>query len=476
MESLFKWFTLTSETITPVRISWFVKTFSVQDFEGVEKLFMAFLLYCRDLGIVVKRKYLESYLRTEGRKDIKKYNVRLDTMESLNYNEPAAFEEAYKIIVSTMLAQYDAYLAVDISDSEFKVDVRSFMEVRKRELSQKTLAEAFPKFTQGFDVDEIIVSIQEKMGHITETYNVDTLVDLDFMSGERRVHKDKEIMRFLFKTGIPCIDGDVGGLYSKQVWSLTGQPGAGKTRLALAHFVYQAAVVWKLDTLVDELEMSAIELENILIAYHIINLYRGQVKIPDKLITGNELSDEQMRYVEAARMDLFESNGKYGKITIRDKGLVAETFEREMYDYLRNNRNTQFWLVDYAGLTKSVPQTQYDKPLIEYECIQHLYKGAKELAKKADIGVLILNQFNEEGIKAAYTGKRIMPGHVQGGQIVQRHADYDIAMCMTEQQEIAGLRTLTNVKRRSATGFHNVPFSTDLSVSIFNQIKQSSTN
>ena len=472
MESLFKWFTITTETITVVRIAWFVKIFEIQEFEGIEKLFMSFLVYCRDLGIVARRKYLESYLKTEGRKDIKKYNVRLEMMESLNYNEPAAFEEAYKIISTTMLNQYDAYVSIDISDSEFKVDVRAFMEIKKRECIQKVLAESFPKITQGFDVDEIVDSLQERIERIKSTYDVQTLSDLDFMSGVRRTKGDKEIMRFLFKTGIPCIDGDVGGLYSKQVWSLTGQPGAGKTRLALAHFVYQAAVYWKHDTLVDEMEMSAIELENILIAIHICNIYKGQVKIPDKIITADELSPEQRRYVEAARIDLFESSDKYGKITIRDKRLVAETFEREMYSYLRHNKNTQFWVIDYAGLTKTVPQSQYDKPLIEYECIQEIYKGAKEIAKKADIGVLILNQFNEEGIKAAYAGKKIMPGHVQGGQIVQRHADYDIVMCMTEQQEIAGLRTLSNVKRRAATGFSNVPLATELSVSHFEQTRR----
>jgi flagellar basal body P-ring protein FlgI len=106
-----------------------------------------------------------------------------------------------------------------------------------------------------------------------------------------------------------------------------------------------------------------------------------------------------------------------------------------------------------------------------YEIIQELYKGVKEICKVTGVGAVIINQFNREGVAAAYAGKRILAGHIEGGQIIERHSDYDIVMCMTEDQEVAHRRTLSTVKKRAAAGFWNVPFIVDLSVSIFKQIK-----
>ena len=129
----------------------------------------------------------------------------------------------------------------------------------------------------------------------------------------------------------------------------------------------------------------------------------------------------------------------------------------------------------YAGLAKSEPQKKFAKRLEEFEVIGELYKNAKEIAKVADIGVFIINQFNEKGVQASYMGKRILAGHVQGGQIIQRHADYDLALCMTEEQELARMRSLSTVKKRAAVGFQNKLLSVDLSVSMFRQVKQNIT-
>ena len=477
MNKIFKWFTLDSdEDLTTVRITWFSSRFDADEFDGIDRLLSVFLQYCADLSVIGKRKYFEAFLLTEGKKVIKKYNVRLDTMGNFNYSEPASLEEAYRVISATALNMYNVYVNVDLTEHTFKVDMKSFMEERKVERVQKTMADTFPLLIAGEDIDDAIGNLQYNLSKISSTYDTDHLHKLDFMTGRQSTKNGTNVMRFLFKTGIPCIDGDAGGMYSKQVWSFTAQPGSGKTRFAAVHFAYQAAVIYKLDVLFDELELTAAEVKNMLIAHHIINLYDGKVKIPDSLINKDNLSEEQRHYVESARIDLFESNGKYGSITIRDEQLIVEKMEKDAYTYLKHNPKTQLWIIDYAGLMKSKPEERFARRLDEYEIITEGYKTAKDVAKFADIGVLILNQFNEKGIQAAYAGKKIMPGHVQAGQIVQRHSDYDLAMCMTEEQEIANMRTLSNVKRRSARGFQNVPFSTDLSVSIFRQLRQDATN
>lgn len=471
MRKVFKWFTLSSENISLVQINWFVEQFDISEFEGIDKVLWLFLKYCADLDIPALKQYLSAFLQTDSKRLIKKHNIKLNTLENYKYDEPAMLEEASRIIASDALVTYEEYLKEDLTDRTFKVDVKSFMEERKVERLQLIMAEAFPRLSNGDDTDELMLDLQYSIEKVQNTYDVNNLNKLDFMSNQTSISHGTEKMSKLFNTGIPCIDGDIGGMFTKMVWSFTGSPGSGKTRFAMAHMAYRAAVGAKIDVLIDELELSKMEIENMLIAHHIVHLYKGKVKIADSDMNKGDLSPEQKRYYEAAKMDLFES-GKYGKIVIRTDDLVVETLEKSMYSYLRHNRGTKLWIIDYAGLAKSKPVGKYDKRYDDYEIIVEVYKSAKTIAKVADIGVFILNQFNEKGNEAAYAGKRILPGHVQGGQIVSRHADYDIAMTMTEEQELASMRMLSTVKKRGAKGFRNIPVSVDPAVSLFRQNKQ----
>ena len=85
------------------------------------------------------------------------------------------------------------------------------------------------------------------------------------------------------------------------------------------------------------------------------------------------------------------------------------------------------------------------------------------------MAAVCINQYNDEGINAAYAGKTIRPGHVQGGHIANRHTDYDLSMTYTEEQKLANLRTLANTKPRGSGGFKPVQLKTDLSISMFRQ-------
>lgn len=470
MKEIFKWFTLPSDNISLVQMTWFVNNFEISDFIGVDKLLFAFLEYCSELDIPAYKQYLEAFLKTEGKKVIKKNTIKLDTMENFSYDEPASFEEAVRVIFQAALASYDVYCSVDLADRTFKVDMRAFMETQKVERLQRCMAETFPKITNGDDVNELLADMQYQLENIETKFSLTKLQQLDFMSGSTSVSKGKKKKRLLFTTGLPCIDGDIGGMYSQNVVSFTGAPGTGKTRFIMAFFVYRALVVAKIDVLMDELELSEDEFCNMLIAHHIVFLYGGKVKIADRDMNTNNLTPEQQRYYEAAKMDLFES-GKYGKLMLRTDELIVENMRKDVLSYLRRNRNTQLWVIDYAGLVKSKPQGKYTKPLVEYEAIAEAYKTVKNVAQVADIGVVMVNQFNDQGVQASYAGKKILPGYVQGGHIIQRHSDYDLAMCMTEEQELSNNRTLSTTKKRGAVGFQNKLLSVDLSVSIFRQVK-----
>lgn len=469
MQRIFKWFTCEDAI---AKTSWFVQSFSADEFRGEDKLLFYFLDYCSTLGIPVNEKYLDTFLRLDGKRYIKKDNIRLNDMNNFNYDEPAALEEATRIINSVTEAKFQQYVEDDLTDRNFKVDISTFMSEHHKERLIELMTNSFAELSSGEDSREISKNMTFGLQTLAHTYSDNKLYKLDFMEGRtRESNENKGAMRHLFNTSIPCIDGDVGGTFSKQLMAFEGSPGTGKTRLAMAHFAYQCAVVAKKDVYINELELSITEIENMLTAHHIIHLWNGKVKIPDSLINIGRLTPEQSQYVDAARIDLFES-GKYGKFIIDDTKLYVEQLESTMYPILRNNPNIQYWIIDYAGLAASSPVDMYAHRLSGYEIIQELYKTVKDILKTADIGGLIINQFNEKGIDAALMGKQIVPGYVQGGQIVERHADYEFAMTATEEQILANTLMMSTVKVRAAKGFRNVPFNRDLSVSIFRQLKQ----
>ena len=87
MENIFKWFT--EEGGSPkanVYVYWFVRQFSPKNFNGIDRLLMCFLCYCAKLSIVPCRKWLEAYLKVDGKQDIKQHNIKVETNIQPNLN------------------------------------------------------------------------------------------------------------------------------------------------------------------------------------------------------------------------------------------------------------------------------------------------------------------------------------------------------------------------------------------------------
>lgn len=469
MDKLFKWFTTKCDKAY-INLCWFTSVFKVENFEKLDRLFFSFLLYCAFLGVEAKRKYLEAYLVTDGKTDVKKYNIRLDTLAALDYKEPAAFEEAFKIIGKTALEAYDNWFAEEInSDDSFKVDVLTFMSEYKKKSLENVFYKYVPKLSDGTDIDEVSSGMQFEFSVIDETFSKDKLDELDFMTGTKKDRKGNvKKMRRLFFNGLPCIDADSKGVWTKEIVTLNGQPGLGKTRFACKHYIYPALVEGKIDVLYDSMEMPEFKIKNMLVAIHIINIYRGAVKIPDSLMNKDELTTEQKQYYNSAWIDLFES-GKYGNLYFRMNEPV-QTMKKKTYNLIKLNRNIQLWVLDYMGRLKSKPQSKFDKSLDQYQIVTEGYEIVREITDTADIASLCLNQYNDKGIAAALAGKQIQPGFIEAGHIVHRITDYDLSLTSTEEQQMAHIAMINTTKNRGNEGFKNVQLQMDRSISSFVQI------
>lgn len=474
MNSIFKWFV--DDELSPAYITWFVESFSIDCFTGIDKLLYCFLKFCDDLTLPAKKKYLETFLLSDGRGLIKKHNIRLESFSQFDYKDPAAFEEAFRVISQTAITTYELYSSVDLTDHTFKVDMYDFIQSEKRNILQEALTTAYTDLTSKSS-DDTSEELAYKLDLLKEQFDTSKLEDLEFLTRNKVVMQSEEqdvnqtrtgTMRSIFYMGLPCIDEDLGPVKSKQIISIVGTPGGGKTRLAMIHSAYMCAVKSKKGVLIDEYELSANEIENIFIAYHIVNLFKGKVKIADRSMNNNALSREQLQYYQAAKDDLFHS-GKYGRILIYDKRRVIQKMERQMLSFFKHNSDIELWVIDYAGMWLSEKQDKYDKDLSRAEYINAGYDTVKSILKTADVASVIVNQYNKEGIRDNDAGKIPTFDGVQGGNTVSYYSDYVVAMTNTPEQELAHISLLSTMKKRAAAGFRAVEIRKDLAVSLFTQ-------
>lgn len=466
MKRIFKWMTAEGEDPkAQAYIRWFADTFEPREFSGVDRLLVCFIKYCADLSVVPRKEYLDAYLSVDGMRDVKRYNVKTETMTSYDYKQASQLTEAFRIVSDLARSTYVDYMSENLENRDFKIDVNSFMSDMRSQSIQDALMQTYPKLTDGSDISEVSDDLMSTLADIRETYNTSKIKDIDFAPSSGSGSKGQ--LKFLCPTGIPCIDGDIGGIYTRLIYTFNSQPKSGKTRFSCSNWVYPALCAGY-DVLYYETELTQSQVENILIAYHITRIFRGRIKIPDNIMNKwDQMTDEQKQIYESARIDLFES-GNYGKFYFR-KPLVVERVHDEVTAWYKAAANPGLVVFDYMGLAKSEPASKWDKRKEEYQIITDLYKEVGDLKEILDLAFLCINQFNDKGIDAAYAGKEIRPGMVQGGHIIQRHTDYDMNMTYTEEQKLAGVRGLSAGLVRGAAGFSGVLLSTDIAVSIFRQ-------
>lgn len=461
MEEIFQYF-CDSDKNAKAYLYWFVKNFKPADFNDIDRLFYCFLAYCVFLKITPSYEFLVKYLDVDAKVDIRKHSIRTDSIQTLDYRDTAQFEEAVSIIKRVALELWSNYSEGSLED--FRSDMYTFITKYKAAALSDLFMKTYPTLNDGSDINDVTKNLRTQLVNIDSDFDVAKLKELNDSILD---DESADEMKFIANTNIPAVDGDIGGIFTKLIYTLNAQPAGGKTRLSLANFVYPTLVEAGKDVIYYETELSKGQVMNILIAFHIIKLYGGKVKIPDALMNKrSEMTAEQLRIYEAAKLDLF-TNPKYGKFIFNDNTNVAE-MEEEIEYTLETLDNPGMLCIDYMGLLKYESHDRYDRKE-GYEVITEAYEMCRRIVKAHDICAVCINQFNDKGIDAAYAGKSIRSGYVQGGHIVQRHTDYDISLTFTEEQKIAQCRMLSVSKTRGTAGFDNVLLRADLSVSLFVQ-------
>lgn len=469
MDKIFKWFTEESQLDSSLAYcAWFTKEMDINSFRGVDKLIVCFLKYCSNLHVKVSKRALSFYIKNDLERDIKKFNIKSDTMDAYDYTQISQLKEAAGILGGILTSSYDTYVLKDLTQSEFRLDMSNFFSEKKAEEMQNLFTEFYPRTMDGSNLEDVGSEMKHRISKIEELYNIKKLKNLDFIEGRvSSESEDNENLEYLFDTGLPCVDGDSMGVYTHLMTTINAQPSGGKTRLTEIHWAYKC-VLAGYDCIWYTTELTKAQVENIMIAHHITQLFGGSKKIPDALLNRKkELSEEQLRIYEAARIDLFES-GRYGKMIIK-RGCILEELDDEVRNLLRINSNIKLLAIDYMGLIRSVPRDPRQKAYDKYQVIEKAYEIVRGILMDCSIHAVCINQYNEEGIKAAEAGRPIRSGMTEGGHCVFRYTDYDLNLTYTPEQKLAGVRMLESAKTRGTPGFPKTMLRVDLAVSYFNQ-------
>lgn len=442
-----------------IYVSWFIKHFPAIEFETTELLLYAYLDYCNRLNIPAIEEYLNSFIRTELKNSIRNFRiVPPNTTQVWDLQDMAHVENIYHILSSVILEVYQSMLSREcISHDDFKTLLYEFISNGISNRATKIFLESHNLFNTSTDKRNTLEDTLAKMNSLSSIYDLDCLDELDILV--RNTSENGEKAELIANPDIPCIANDYG-MYSRALITGAGQPGYGKTRFFLSTYIYPA-LMSGIDCRIDSLELATYEIKNILLSHHIAKKYK--VKIPDAIINRDKLTDDQRRIVDVARVELFEGN--YGHLDVFEEDLYVTEAYNNMKSYLRTHPTCKVWLVDYIGLFRGSRKFHMDKT----EIIDESLRVMKSIARKFRICSIGINQYNEKGNAAAEKGERIMVGMIQGGQAVQKHADYDIAMTAMPNQYLANMRFISTTKCRSAVGFQNVPLAVDMSISNFKQ-------
>lgn len=441
-------------------LSWFCNQFPADEFGGEEAIFYNFMQYCTKLSVPLKQKYFEVYMSTELKKYLIASKTKISGTETLSYEEPNSLETAVATTKDVMLASYRELEATDMALEDFPIDMSKFMHEKLDSRTVEVLGRTYDIISQKGDSGTAADWAREQLAALADIYDDEALEDIVEVD-----EADNDTMEPLVATNIPAIDKDIIALCRKQLLDISAGPGAGKTRFATGVFAYNASLTG-LNVLYYTLEQTKAEIRAMLVARHVFYMF-GDI-VSDKMILMNHVPPELAPKVEAARVDLFESD-KYGKIDIQEADLYLEDFIEKIKTQDRVSGPFDIVIIDHMSLLQ-IKETKYGRPMEDFRVVAKGYRKFKRYVRKSNKGGITINQFNREGVAASKADKEIDATMGAGGMEAYRSTDINLVITYTETMAAQGLRKLAMPKSRSSEGFGSIMLTTRLACCYWAQL------
>lgn len=443
-------------------IMWFSDTFPNTEFSGEDLIMKYYCDYSSKLQVPFKYTYFSTFLSTELKRIMISTGVKVSGTDNLNYDEPTGLESAYLVAKEYLQNEFRILESLDSDVDDFKVAADAYMTTKLSQRMVDELSKTYDILSNSENSRQTVDYALDNFVVLRDIYDPDVLEEL----GEDA--RDKGDYPFICDTGIPAIDDDIEGLHGRQLIGIEAQPGTGKTRFSVGVWAYRAAVLYKKNVIIYQLEQPEAEIRAMLVARHVFTLYN--IQISDSMILFGRVPEELKAKVKAAEMDLFES-GKYGKICIQSTDLYWETITQTFRKDDKLKGPFDVIIVDYIGLVGQKPG-KYRKELAEYEVINKTLKTFKRYVRKTGKGGIAISQFNDKGIEAGKADKEITTNMAQGGIAVYRHTDQNLALSSTTTMKAQQKIRISQPKIRGTAGFGTIIVDTRLGFCYFYQTAQ----
>lgn len=459
LDSIFSYFIARGDDGDKKRLgylSWFVMQYPQTEFRREDAIFRNFMEYCFKLSVPLKLQYLDVYLSTELREFCVTSKTKIDGTESLSYDDPNSLATALTTIKDVMYAEWKELEATETDVNDFPVFVDKFRVERRNARAVEVYGRAYDMTSRGLPDGPDWA--REQLNAIEEIYTDEALEEITDTPLEEAQ------MDPVVTTGIPAIDKDIVALCRTQLLDISAPPGAGKTRMAIGVFVHRALMAGK-NVLYYTLEQSKVEIENMLVARHVFELY-GDI-ISDKMIAMGQVPPELQGEVAAARVDILEE-GKHGKFLCVESDLYLETFIDKIRSQDRVNGPFDVIIIDHMSLIQSKPN-QPGRRLEDYQIVARAYRRFKRYVRKNRKAGISVNQFNQAGIEASRQDKEINATMAAGGVEAYRSPDANLVITYNDAMASQSIRRCSLPKTRSSEGFNSILLRVKLACCYFQQ-------
>lgn len=275
---------------------------------------------------------------------------------------------------------------------------------KKRRLSAALEEASLEILEKDADVSAISQRLEAELGMISSSRSVERARPIeDFaklaMEDIRASVSEKRILGI--PTGLFDLDGVFGGWHKSELTIVAGQPGGGKTALALQTGKFAAQRGHSV--LIASLEMSAKELSQ-------------RYLCSDARVNSRSLRTGKLTAAELARLEESLAKLKGLPLHIWDPPMATMTQVHAEARRMQATRGCDLVVVDYLLLIAPGPDT---RKLDKHHQIGDSVRRLKHLARDVSVPVMCVSQVNRDGAKSG----RLRKHHLAESADTERNAD-----------------------------------------------------
>lgn len=279
------------------------------------------------------------------------------------------------------VGRVDQFIVDEVNTIEFE----HYLDILKKDYTRSKIAEVSKQIynltkKEDLNVDELQAQSQDMIFRASDNttqkgeYSLGEALETSFEDFTRRMNNEGEVQGI--KTGIPVIDGKLGGLWAGHLYTIGGDTSMGKT-------AYAISLMLKLLKNGNSGSIISLEMNHSEIIDRLVSI-DSRVSATD--FSNGRLTETQQKSLNLAynRLDEYSDRLKISD----ERGLSVENIKAKCRKQKRELDGLDFVIIDYLTMIRR----SGDKS--QHEEIGEVVLGLRNMAQEIDAPVFVLSQTN----------------------------------------------------------------------------------